>query len=98
MRKYYECHITLLGDKVLLKKEVEALKWIFSCIDGDIVLGEGVKCYATMHYSFQRHTEDDVINYTNAIAAKLFKKGINPLRRKVELVLYDTKTFKLIKG
>jgi len=86
----------MLGDKDHIKKVVEAVKWKFSCIDGDITLGEGVKCYATMHYSI-RHKETEIIEWVADIS-RIFRymQHINVLREKVELVLYDKKIGKLV--
>lgn len=87
---YYESHITMLGTPETLKPLVEEIKWKFSAIDGDPVLGEGIKCYATMHHS-AKHTIEDVISYVKAASQALRQKNIKILRSKVELVLYDTK-------
>ena len=89
-KRYYECHITMLGAPAYLKSITEALKWKFSCIDGDPVLGAGVKCYATMHYSSLK-TRAHVIERVNAVAESLTRLGAAVIRRKVEYVLYDSK-------
>lgn len=89
---YYECHITMKGDPEKIEAAVKDSDWIFSKIDGDPVLGEGVKCYATKMFSEARHSADEVIAITNALALRLRTQfRLNVLRAKVELVIYDTK-------
>jgi hypothetical protein len=91
---YYECHVTLLGDPETIRPHVERLKWKFSCIDGDPVLGEGVKCYATRQFSKRLDIE--------AVQTKLFRTAydlkaarLEVIRRKVELVIYDDRSSKV---
>lgn len=88
MKNYYECHITMLGDPETIKPLVERVGWKFSCINGDPVLGDGVKCYATMLYS-KLHGDNWVQMQLLSTAAMLAKSGALILRRKVELVIYD---------
>lgn len=87
MKNYHECHVTMKGDKKVIQPLVESLHWKFSCIDGDPVLGDGVKCYATMFYNGLR--QDLAIKETIAVADKLKDKGVTVLRRKVEFVIFD---------
>lgn len=91
MKQYYECHVTMLGNPSGLRPLVEDLGWIFSSIVDDICLGEGIKCYATMHYSFARHSQEQVINLVDGVSDQLKQLGVNVLRKKVELVVYDSK-------
>jgi hypothetical protein len=93
-KTYYECHVTMLGDPETIRPHVESRKWKFSAIDGDPVLGEGLKCYATRLFSSRFKTEDIVNNLLN-VADELSKQGCNVLRRKVELVIYDDKSSKV---
>ncbi len=91
MTQYYEYPITLHGNKDYIKPLVEESGWIFSCIDGDIILGEGVKCYATMHYSHTRFELQDIIDKVQWVANSLRRFDIIVLREKVELVIWNTR-------
>jgi hypothetical protein len=91
MKKYYECHVTMLGDPKEIRPLVEQTKWKFSAIDGDPVLGDGIKCYATMFYNNKMH-EIDVLKRLEGTADYLEIMGVKVIRRKVELVIYDDKS------
>ena len=92
MKKYYECHITMeMENKGLAERAVKATGWSFSAIDGDPILGKGVKCYATKHFP-ERKPEEEVLKELNAVGNELADHGINVVRRKIELVLYDTRS------
>ncbi len=78
----------MLGDPETIKPLVERFGWKFSCINGDPVLGDGVKCYATMLYAKSKG-EDWVKGRLLYIALKMKNEGVKVLRRKVELVIYD---------
>jgi hypothetical protein len=84
----------MLGDPVYLKRLVEHHGWKFSCINGDPVLGDGVKCYATMFYSV-RKDEEWVLAELNGIALNLIDDGAIVIRRKIERVVYDDKIDKV---
>ncbi len=88
MKNYYECHVAMLGNPAEIRSHVEKLGWKFSAIDGDPVLGGGVKCYATMLYS-KLFNQDVIVNRTKNLAKTLENLGFNVLRRKVELVVFD---------
>lgn len=90
-RQYYECHVTMTGDPQILRPLVEDLKWKFSCIDGDVVLGDGVKCYATMLYN-QRMRPGLVLSLLHSVANQLTEMGATVLRKKMEQVLYDDRS------
>lgn len=92
MKQYYECHVTMLGKSSALKPVVESTGWIFSCIENDICLGEGVKCYATMHYSHSKHTTAQVMENVHIVAQNLRSLGVDVIREKVELVIYDSRS------
>jgi hypothetical protein len=89
MKEYYECHITFLGTRYW-EPFVSILGWKFSIIDGDPVLGEGVKCYATKHFP-SRMSADEIRAKVIDAGEELRAKGIEVLREKVELVIWDTK-------
>lgn len=88
MKQYYECHITMTGDPMVLRKLVEANSWKFSAIDGDPVLGQGVKCYATMFYNLRRPLRA-VTADLHYVADRLREGGAEILRKKIEQVVYD---------
>lgn len=89
-KRYYECHITILGDKEIAMPIVMAIGWTFSCIDGDPDLGKGVKCYATKHFNrrLSSHTVKSIL-VTASEYLRLF--NINVIREKIELVIYDNR-------
>ena len=92
MKKYYECHVTLIGDANSIKPVVEELGWIFSSIQNDICLGEGIKCYATKHFSCSKFSQDEVIEKVLATAENLRILDHDVIRSKVELVVYDSRS------
>ena len=89
-KQYYECHVTMEGDPAAIRPIVEATGWKFSAIYDDIILGEGLKCYATMHYNV-RKKERTVLGLLHGVADTLEGSGIKVLRRKVERVIYDNR-------
>jgi hypothetical protein len=94
-KSYYECHITLEGDPSIIKPIVEDdLRWKFSAIDGDIVLGSGVKCYATKHYN-TKIPEKDIMYLLFLAAEHLEFFKIKVLRRKIEKVIFDDRSSKV---
>lgn len=88
--RYYEAHITMLGDPAFIRPFVEAAKWKFSAIDGDPVLGAGVKCYATKQFSGKRGVTN-VLKELEETAAFVHGANCEVIRKKIELVVYDTR-------
>lgn len=94
MKQYFECHVTMTGDPEFIEPLVENLKWKFSVINGDPVLGRGLKCYATRLFNI-RMGQEGVQNELLRIADALSNKGCNVIRRKVEMVIYDDRINKV---
>lgn len=88
--QYYECHITIEGDSAATEAVVNQLGWKFSAIDGDPVMGKGVKCYATKHFNAKLPAEA-VADTVGLVADELRSLGCNVTREKVELVIHDTR-------
>jgi hypothetical protein len=91
---YFECHVTMVGDATLIRPEVENRKWKFSCIDGDPVLGDGLKCYATRLFN-RKLGQETVQAELFRVASELAELGFKVLRRKIELVIFDDKSSKV---
>jgi hypothetical protein len=87
MSEHYECHITL-QNVVGAKEAIEKMGWKFSKIDGDPVLGVGVKSYATKHFP-KSIGAGMAVSYVRDAATKLLDDGLIVLREKVEVVIYD---------
>lgn len=91
MAQYYECHVTMVANRDMfptIKANVDKLSWKFSAIDGDPSLGEGVKCYATKHFRANMDPTT-VLEKLNETADEITKSGVEVVRRKIELVIYD---------
>lgn len=88
---YYECHLTMVGDPAFIKPLVEAFGWKFSQIEGDIVLGDGIKCYATKHYN-AKLPADKVRAIVDGAGDRMQRDKVQVIRRKVELVIYDDRS------
>lgn len=108
MRPYYECHITftfIWHDTTDLKALIERdTGWKWSQIDGDPVLGPGRKTYLTKHFPASTNTSHTMAD-AEPVVAKMAKAaaylrgcGLEVLREKVELVIYDTKSNSEIKS
>lgn len=83
----FECHITMRGERNEVEEAVRRVGfgWTFSCIDSDPVLGDEVFCYATNHYP----TESIAITETSCAKRDLLGLGMNVVRAKVELIVFD---------
>lgn len=97
-KTYFEAHITIAStgpmERLSLKEKVESLGWKFSAIDGDPVLGPGVKCYATTFFNVKIGT-NAAINTLLATAERLEALGVIVTRRKIEEVLFDDRSDKI---
>lgn len=92
MKEYYECHVTIeSANQYMTATKVVGVGWTFSAIDGDPVLGKGVKCYATKHFNSSKNTLDEVIAMVDFAAESINDPVSKVVRRKVELVLYDNR-------
>lgn len=90
---YYEAHITLLGSPERIKPAVDLIKWKFSVIDGDPVLGKGVKCYATKHFNAKMDKEEVLMDLRMAADALEYALPEDEvIRRKIELVIFDDRS------
>ncbi len=106
-KSYYECHVTIIcpegpdddhcDPRNTLKDIIKSNKWKFSQIDGDIALGDGVKCYATTHYNARTDMEV-VVSKLHTLADLIASRGFKVIRRKVELVVYDDRSTKVLPG
>jgi hypothetical protein len=98
MKTYYECHITMESkdphSRQIAHEFTEHMKWKFSAIDGDIIVGDGVKLYATKHFN-SRLSQAEVKGELLRAARRLEAHGVTVIRRKVELVIYDDRSSKV---
>lgn len=91
MTDYYECQITMVGDPAIIEPAVQEIGWIFSKIDGDPVLGPGVKCYATKMFN-AKNEYNKILRNLHGAAASLALKEIPHTRLKIERVVYDVRS------
>lgn len=86
----FECHITChIKDSEKVEEEsIFSKHWKFSKIDGDPLLGAKPHCYLTCHSVGFKDIKEDM----NTTAERLTSKGIEVLRKKIEEIVYDSKT------
>ena len=84
----YECHLTIPAANAAAGKEIAAkLHWKFSVIVGDPVLGKHVFAYLTTHGTDLMK----VMGRMNEVSAEIRAYGVDVIREKIELIVYDTK-------
>jgi hypothetical protein len=88
VKEYYECHVTFMSKTGAPVTDVEG--WTFSRIDGDPVLGKGVKCYLTRQFA-ARLDRAVVVEMVEHAGDCIHARGHEVLRTKVELVVYDNR-------
>lgn len=91
MTPYYELHVTFVSEPDGTEPPSSIPRgWKFSRIDGDPVLGDGIKSYLTRQLAHKlglAHAKD----LLDQAADKLKVLGYQILRKKVELVVYDAR-------
>lgn len=85
----FEIHLTFSHHAAAdVRRLSDTLKWKYSQIDGDPVLGNKVFCYLTTH-------APDFMSARNALEHAvqwLIGQGVVPIRKKIEVVVYDDRT------
>jgi hypothetical protein len=85
----FEAHITVDRDHARKVEDIgEVYGWVFSQITGCPILGQGTYCYLT------RYEPDAAVlrKEMDFIVTLLRKQNMEPLRAKIERIIYDTKT------
>lgn len=92
---YFELHITVEAQSIGVEEIVmralldsDGQTWKFSKIDGDPILGAGTKMYATAHFD-RHHKRAHVYEELDFIAEMLTLVGLNVVRKKIEMVVFD---------
>lgn len=85
----FEAHITYDANHAFAVENFKGDGWKFSKIDGDPVLGQQLFCYLTAHGDYAKELLAGMQQRALVISS-LF--GVQPLRMKIERVIYDTKT------
>lgn len=86
--------MTLEGIPGNIRLLVESIGWKFSAIDGDIMLGDGMECYATKHFNALLD-ESYVVELLHVTADDLACCDVKVVRKKVERVIYDDRSSKV---
>jgi hypothetical protein len=87
-RSLFECHITY--DKIspeeqkLLEEYASKVKWKTSFIEGDPLLGPGVRFFLTCHSA----DSDQLIRRMREV---IRNSPVKPIREKIEEIIHDTK-------
>lgn len=88
-KAYYECHITFEGDDIVGEAVCFKNKWTYSRIDGDPIMGEGVRQYATKHFNVNKRTQASIWEEMQKIRKTFESEGLIVTRCKIELVVQD---------
>lgn len=95
MEYLYELHVTMVGDEARNQALTELAPmwlgtWKFSKIDGDPVLGAGVKQYATAH----PYCDDMLTVKKRCLDMRKYLEAnkVKVLRDKAEMIVHDNKT------
>jgi len=84
----YESHITIhIKDAELAQVVADGYGWKTSKIAGDITLGKDTYFYLTTHERDLIRMQDKLRDTGTALRAA----GLNVIREKIELIIYDTK-------
>jgi hypothetical protein len=87
----YECHITVKREYGPVAAGVAAdpiCPWSYSQIDGDPVLGKQAFAYLTKHDTNYIRLYSSMKSTVGALS----QQGVEVVREKIELIMYDTKT------
>lgn len=85
----FEAHITChIRHAIVVEKLSKELHWNFSKIEGDPLLGAKPHCYLTSHAI----TFLELYGRMKAAVGVCSQEGVEVLREKIELIMYDTKT------
>jgi hypothetical protein len=88
-KSYFECHVTCDdASPNEARAVVEGLGWKFSRIDGDPIVGEGTRIYATRHFH-RNKPRDEIEKILVDVAEKMSSKGLTVTRIKIEHVVFD---------
>jgi len=87
----FECHITMLKDcpRVMRRFEeiAKILQWKTSSIEGDPFLGKDTFFYFTCYHT----SLPEIQKKMDKLCIFLKDRGYKVIRKKIELVIYDTK-------
>ena len=81
---YYECSITLTGDKSKIKSLVETMGWNFSTVDID----EEISYIATKRYEVANLQDEDVLQHLLGARRWLNLCGVNVVKDKLSAILF----------
>ena len=84
----YECHITcLIKDAEKAQQIADLIKWKTSQIARDVTLGDDTYFYLTCH----ERDLFEMMSKLNHTANELEMANVFVVRKKIELIIYDTK-------